>query len=154
MEIERKFLLHSIPFNIDQYKQTEIEQAYISIDPTIRLRRCNNDYFLTIKQNGFLARDEAEFIITKKQYDYLWNKIETNVINKTRVYIPLPDGLTAEVDIYHGVLHGLKTVEVEFNNLEQAESFVPPEWFGTDVTNDLRYYNNYLASKGINGSIP
>ena len=36
-------------------------------------------------------------------------------------------------------------VEVEFESVEQANSFVPPEWFGDDVTNDKRYHNSYLS---------
>ncbi|MDR1558923.1 MAG: CYTH domain-containing protein [Clostridiales bacterium] len=145
MEIERKFLLHSLPDDIDRYESVEIDQAYISVDPTIRLRRRNNDYFLTMKQNGLLAREEAEFMITKEQYERLWAKIETNVIRKTRVLIPLQDGLTAEADIYHGVLQGFMTIEVEFDSIEQAVSFIPPDWFDREVTDDPRYSNSSLA---------
>jgi len=149
MEIERKFLLLSLPNDIDMYEHVEIEQAYISVDPTIRLRRRNNEYFLTMKSNGLLARKELELTINKAQFEHLWGKIETNVIRKTRVIIPLQDGLAAEADIYHGVLQGLMTVEVEFNSLEQAKRFDPPKWFGSDVTEDPKYTNSTLAINGF-----
>jgi len=90
-----------------------------------------------------------EFAVTESQFNHLWEKIETNIIRKTRVLIPLSDGLTAEADIYHGVLQGLMTVEVEFQNLEEALRFAPPDWFGADVTNNPNYSNNSLAANGI-----
>jgi len=141
--------LQSLPDNIDQYKHAEIVQAYISVDPTIRLRRSDNNYFLTVKQSGLLAREETEFALTKSQFDHLWEKIETNTVRKTRFFIPLQDGLTAEADIYYDDLQGLMTVEVEFSDTEQAKHFDPPHWFGTDVTYDPNYKNSMLAINGI-----
>ena len=149
MEIERKFLLHELPNDIDKYEHADIEQAYISVDPTIRLRKRNNEFYLTVKQSGLLARDETEFSITEAQFNHLWKKIETNIIRKTRILIPLQDGLTAEADIYHDVLQGLMTVEVEFENIEQANRFNPPNWFGMDVTCDPNYSNSSLAINGM-----
>ena len=149
MEIERKFLLASLPGGASQYESSEIEQAYISVDPTIRLRRRNDNYYLTVKKNGLLAREEMELSITKSQFDHLWKKIETNVIHKTRFLVPLQGGLTAEADVYHGVLSGLMTVEVEFESIEQAKQFNPPDWFGADVSDDPRYSNSSLAMDGM-----
>jgi len=151
MEIERKFLLNEAPHDIGMHEHVEIEQAYISIDPTVRLRKRNNEYYLTVKQNGLLAREEMEIALTEKQFKNLWDKIETNVIQKTRALIPLQNGLTAEIDIYHGVLQGLMTVEVEFDSIAQANSFIPPGWFGRDVTDDPKYNNSSLA---VNGFFP
>ncbi|CBK73647.1 hypothetical protein CIY_07540 [Butyrivibrio fibrisolvens 16/4] len=34
--------------------------------------------------------------------------------------------------------------EVEFPTIEEANSFVPPEWFGEDVTNDKNYHNSNM----------
>jgi len=149
MEIERKFLVDSRPSNLESYVSVEIEQAYISVDPSIRLRKSNNDYIFTIKQKGMLAREEFEMPLSKEQYERLWPKIETNVIKKTRFLIPIHDEKTAEFDIYYGALSGLLTVEVEFNSIEQANSFEPPEWFGLDVTNDPKYKNSALAVSNL-----
>ena len=56
------------------------------------------------------------------------------------------DGLTAELDIFHGMHNGLILVEVEFPSVEVADAFVAPAWFGEDVSADPRYRNSYLAS--------
>jgi len=37
------------------------------------------------------------------------------------------------------------TVEVEFDSEPDARLFVPPSWFGQEVTGDPRYQNAALA---------
>jgi len=34
---------------------------------------------------------------------------------------------------------------VEFESVDEATAFVPPEWFDEDVTDDRRYHNSYLS---------
>ena len=52
----------------------------------------------------------------------------------------------AELDIFKGRLEGLVMVEVEFGSEAEAEAFVPPAWFGVEVTADPRYRNSYLST--------
>lgn len=40
-------------------------------------------------------------------------------------------------------------VEVEFANLDDAHACKPPDWRGTDVTENNRYKNSALARAGI-----
>ena len=35
--------------------------------------------------------------------------------------------------------------EVEFASIEEANAFLPPDWFGHDVTMDRRYHNVNMA---------
>ena len=42
---------------------------------------------------------------------------------------------------------GLCLAEVEFSSVEQAESFVPPFWFGEEVTYSAEYHNSSLSRK-------
>lgn len=53
------------------------------------------------------------------------------------------------VDEFSGALAGLFLCEVEFSDEAQAGAFVPPQWFGADVTEDGRYKNKSLAENGI-----
>lgn len=149
MEIERKFLIKHLSFDISSYPQCSITQSYISMNPTIRLRKSNQDIFLTVKGSGALAREEFELPITKTQYLSLLQKVDTPSVIKTRYFIPLENKLIAELDVYNGNLKGLLTVEVEFQTLEQAYAFNPPSWFGLEVTEDNRYKNTNLAIYGI-----
>ena len=138
MEIERKFLTKEIPFDITKYPYKQISQAYISFSPTIRIRKSNEDYILTVKGKGHLAREEFELPLSKEDYDRLFLKTEGTPVIKKRYLVPVTGGLTAEVDIYEGELEGLMTTEVEFPSLEEAEAFVSPEWFGKDVSEEGR----------------
>jgi len=149
MEIEKKFLVHYIPDGLEQYKKEEISQAYISTNPTIRIRKINSDCILTVKGKGSIAREEFELIISEKQYNNLVTKIETPFVVKTRYIIPIVNNLNAELDEYHCELKGLYTVEVEFPSIQDAESFIPPKWFGKDISNDKRYKNTSLSINGI-----
>ncbi len=144
MEIERKFLLDKIPTQLVEIDKKIIEQGYISTDPVIRIRRSNDDYILTIKGDGLMAREEFELFISKEQYENLKTKIEHNLIKKTR-YIFKENGYTFEVDEFGGHLNGLLLAEVEFRSMEEAKNFLPPDWLGKDVSNENTYHNSNLC---------
>lgn len=148
MEIERKFLVKSLP-NLNNYQKYDISQGYISIEPVVRLRKQDSSYYLTKKSKGSLIREEIEVEISQEVYDILLSLIQTRIIEKTRYKIPLENGLIAELDIYHNDLASLYTVEVEFKTMEEAQSFIPPNWFGEDITEDNRFKNNNLATKDL-----
>jgi len=149
MEIEKKYLVTSIPFSLDCFNSKEISQCYISIDPTIRIRQSDQTYVLTIKGSGLICREEFELLLTCEQYEKLLLKSETPILYKTRYFVPIENNLTAEVDIYHMNLQGLITIEVEFESIQAAETFIPPFWFGTDVSHDFRYTNSNICLRGI-----
>lgn len=149
MEIEKKYLTSSIPFSLNSFKSKKISQCYISTDPTIRIRQSDNQYILTIKGSGLICREEFELFLTNEQYKKLLLKSETPILQKTRYFVPIENNLTAEVDIYHGNLQGLITVEVEFKSIKSAECFIPPFWFGIEVSSDFRYTNSNLCIHGF-----
>lgn len=149
MEIERKFLIKKLPENLDEYNCIEMEQGYLNTNPVVRVRRENDDYVLTYKGDGLMARREENLPLNKDAFNNLLCKCDGRIISKTRYVIPL-DGeyknLVAELDVFHKDLDGLIVVEVEFATIEDANLFNPPEWFGADVTMDGKYHNSYLSS--------
>lgn len=149
MEIERKFLSREFPFKLSDFPCLNIEQSYICTSPTIRLRKSNDKFILTVKGSGAISREEYEIEISEKQYQRLLKKVETPSVIKKRYMVPLPNELLAEVDVYEGHLKGLITIEVEFKSLKEAKKFIPPKWFGPDVTLDSRYKNTKLSKYGI-----
>lgn len=149
MEIERKFLTKNIPFDITAYPYKQISQAYISFSPTIRIRRSDDAYILTVKGKGHLAREEFELPLTKADYDRLFLKTEGTPVVKKRYLVPVEGGYTAEVDLYEGELEGLMTTEVEFPSMEAAEGFAAPDWFGKDVSEEKAYKNTSLSLYGM-----
>ncbi len=147
-EIERKFLVKTLPEDIENYPHHEIKQGYISTNPTIRIRQWDDKYILTVKSSGLMKKQEYELDISKEQFDNLWNKVEGNTIEKTRYIIPLKDNLKAELDIYKGFLSGFMNIEVEFLSTPDAIIFDPPDWFGQEVTQFPEYSNSSLSKFG------
>ncbi|HNS59165.1 MAG TPA: adenylate cyclase, partial [Nitrosomonas europaea] len=66
-------------------------------------------------------------------------------VEKTRYSGKLPDGQLFELDVFAGHLSPLMLVEVEFLSEDAAQAFIPPPWFGEEVTEDKRYKNKALA---------
>ncbi len=145
MEIERKFLIKKLPDNLTSYKARKIEQAYLCTDPVVRVRRDNDDYYLTYKSKGMIVREEYNLPLTKEAYGHLLAKADGIIITKTRYEIPEKDNLTIELDVFEGKFDGLLLAEVEFASEEEALGYVPPEWFGEDVSNSTKYHNSTLS---------
>lgn len=145
MEIERKFIPKYIPENIETFEYHHIEQGYLSTNPVVRVRKSDNEYYLTYKGTGMMAREEYNLPLNESSYQHLLEKADGNIISKTRYLIPLENGLVAELDIFEGAFLGMLLVEVEFPSVETAENFTPPKWFGKDVTYDKKYHNSYLS---------
>ena len=150
MEIERKFLIEKakLPENLEEFARHEIEQGYLCTEPVVRIRREDESYYLTYKSKGLLAREEYNLPLNRDAYLHLKPKADGIVIVKTRYRIPERDGLTIELDVFHGDYEGLLLAEVEFPSEEAANAYEPPAWFGEDVTYSSRYHNSTL-SKGI-----
>lgn len=145
MEIERKFLPAQLPENLSQYTSHHIEQGYLCTDPVVRIRRSDDDYYLTYKGSGMLAREEYNLPLSAGAYAHLKPKADGRIIEKDRYLIPLDETLTVELDVFGGDLAPLILAEVEFDSEEAAHSFCPPAWLGEDVTYDARYHNSNMS---------
>ena len=150
-EIERRFFVKTMPANLHEYTGHSITQGYVFFDPVVRLRKTESEFFLTIKTKGLLVREEIELNIEKENFDTMWHKVEGNIIEKTRYEIPLGQNLKAELDIFHGQFHPLIIVEVEFDTIARSQEFIPPDWFGEDITFSTEYANKSLAQHGLQG---
>ena len=144
MEIERKFLIDKINFDLEKYKSKYIKQQYLYKDIFTAIRKRliiqNNvsKYFYTIKtnKNGFSV-NEIEKEITQDEYDKLNNENNTEII-KTRYIIPYQN-YKIELDIFDGEYKGLMFAEVEFKNETEAIEFEKniQEWFVIEISNDI-----------------
>lgn len=145
MEIERKYLIHTLPDHLEQYPKRELEQGYLCTAPVVRIRKDNERYELTYKSKGLMVREEHNLPLTEEAYTHLKTKIDGRLISKTRYLIPLGEALTVELDVFHGDLAPLLLAEVEFPDEEIANRFTPPDWFGEDVTFSSKYHNSNLS---------
>lgn len=145
-EIEKKFLIKTLPDHLEQYPCQILEQGYLSTQPVVRVRKENEDYYLTYKGSGKLIREEYNLPLTKEAYYHLLEKADGNIICKNRYLIPLEDtGHMVELDIFDPPFAPLIMAEVEFESLEEANNFLPPSWFGEEVTMDPAYHNSNMS---------
>ena len=159
MEIERKYTIKELPVNLDSYESHHIEQAYLNTDPVIRIRKEDEEYYLTYKGKGLLAREEYNLPLNAASYYHLRKKADGNIISKTRYLIPLEKPefsvtlsaeelnvpLKVELDIFDEPFRPLIIAEVEFPTENAANAFLPPPWLEKDVTFDYHYHNSYLS---------
>lgn len=94
MEIERKFLIpkENLPTDLASYPCHRIEQGYLCTSPVVRIRRQDDEYFLTYKSKGLMSREEYNLPLTADAYEHLKPKADGILITKDRYVIPEKDG--------------------------------------------------------------
>lgn len=148
MEIERKYLIRELPERLEQYPCRQIEQGYLNTDPVVRIRRTDEQYTLTYKGKGFMVREEYNLPLNRNAFLHLREKIDGILIKKRRYLIPF-ETYTIELDVFKGALAPLLLAEVEFETEDEANAFVPPSWFGEDVTFSSAYHNSTLSGRTL-----
>lgn len=146
-EIERKFLLKTLPPHFEENDGFLIEQGYLAIEPhgtQVRLRKKGEAAYLTCKRGEGTVREEYEIELSRAQFDALWPLTAGRRLVKRRHEIPYL-GHIIEIDIYDGSNRGLVVAEVEFESTAAARDFVPPDWFAQDVSGSPQYSNRHLA---------
>ncbi|MGA0154782.1 MAG: CYTH domain-containing protein [Flavobacteriaceae bacterium] len=151
LEIEKKYLV--LPQQIDQHIQLDqyphklMVQGYLASSDlaVIRIRVFQDRGRLTIKQRrAGIKRIEVERDLSIEEANELLSLCGTKKVEKQRYFVP-HGKYTIELDIFLRENAGLIIAEVEFQDEEEANAFDPPEWFSTEVSGDLRYYNHYLS---------
>ncbi len=145
VEIERKFLVKG-EFRHLAVKETNIIQAYLSVDPEriVRIRIADNRAILAIKSGAtktIATRNEWEVEIPLQLADEILEVCLPGKIEKTRYLAPYRDH-TYEVDVFHGRNEGLIIAEIELRS--EDEAFEKPDWLGEEVTGNPAYYNSNL----------
>ena len=147
-ETERKFLVLSQDYKKEAVAQNRIMQGYLNSHPerTVRVRTKGSKGFLTVKGKGNASgttRMEWEKEIPLADAEKLKALCERGVIDKIRYDIPVGSH-TYEVDEFFGENEGLVIAEIELAH--EDETFEKPQWLGSEVTGDERYYNAYLSN--------
>ena len=150
IEIERKFLITGAVPPQHLKRPRPLEQGYLrdTGGVEIRLRNDNGRRWMTLKGKGNLTRSEWETPLKVAAFKALWPETSGYRITKKRFTSRL-DRQKLEIDVYSGDLAGLIVVETEFASTEEARSFVPPPWFGPELTYDARFKNRALAAGSI-----
>jgi adenylate cyclase len=147
IEIERKFLVTG-DFRPFVYESVRIVQGYLSSVPerTVRVRIKGDKAFITIKgiaNESGTTRYEWEKEISVEDAHELLKICEPGTIDKIRYLIKF-ESYIYEVDEFFGANEGLIIAEIELKSEDAV--FSKPEWLGTEVTGDKRYYNSELKN--------
>jgi adenylate cyclase len=152
-EHERRFFpdLSTFMFDKDQHPSKLITQAYLEDELRTRIRdefssSTGHTYTQTRKTGEGVSRPEDEHKISKKAFDAMLKNAKCQLV-KIRYFMQC-DGFIAQVNFFEGDLAGYVQIEVEFETEEEAKAFVPPAWFGLEVTLDKRHDNYWLAKCG------
>ena len=146
-EIERKFLLSFLPKGMSG---VTMRQGYLlpEKERAVRVRTVERNGskkgVLTIKGMGSesgMSRYEFETEIPVLDADHLLSLCDKPLIEKTRYKYDY-EGLTWEIDEFHGVNDGLVLAEVELKSEDQE--FEKPYFIGEEVTGQVKYYNMML----------
>lgn len=133
MEIERKWLVKNLP---DLAGLTPITYEryflYIGNNIEIRIQRKGDRYqFERKSQVGKLSREEQVFDITEGEFNTLKRQSLKAILRDSYLIQEYPQ---ITLKIYKGDYEGLIRAEVEFESEEEAEKFVPLDWFGKEIT--------------------
>jgi len=145
-EIERKFLVdHKKWRELSKPEGTNYRQGYLvdEANKTIRVRIAGENGFITIKGSTTgITRKEYEYKIPVADAVELIARFSVSEVEKKRYRITF-EGKLWEVDEFLGNNEGLIMAEIELR--QEDEAFKKPDWISQEVSDDLRYYNSYLA---------
>ncbi|MBC3756838.1 CYTH domain-containing protein [Hyunsoonleella sp. SJ7] len=152
IEIERKFLVNSTAFKAEAILKTRLVQGFLNTHAarTVRIRIKGENGFLTVKGKSTddgLSRFEWETEISKSDAENLLKLCEPTIIEKIRYEVELGTH-TYEIDEFLGDNEGLIVAEIELDS--ENETFEKPEWLGTEVTGQIKYYNSQLSKEPFN----
>ena len=144
LEIERKFIVTESSYKEMAYRCEKICQGYLNRLPerTVRIRTLDDRAFLTVKgKNKGAVRHEFEYEVPFGDAETMLKMCEPPLVEKSRYLVEF-EGLTWEVDEYHGTREGLVVAEVELP--AEDHCFKKPPFVGKEVTGDPSYYNSNL----------
>lgn len=155
MEIEKKYMVHRLPENLNNFEHKKIEQSYLNKGGApIRLRKFinGNQIRCVFSKKARIAEGSFECIehnieLPESIYQELLEAKEGRTIIKTRYKIPLTDGLHIDLDVFHDFFDGVCMAEIEYSSIEQANNYKVPDWLGEELTNSEKLANGYMATQ-------
>ncbi|MFK7985196.1 MAG: CHAD domain-containing protein [Sandaracinaceae bacterium] len=149
VEIERKYLLSTVPPEVHNHPFVEIDQGYLPGSRiTERVRRTRREdgekLVRTVKYGRTLRRIELQEKLTPEVFGTFWRLTEGRRVEKRRYIVPAGE-LVWEVDVFSD--RDLVLAEIELPS-EDTE-VVLPAWLAPhvvrDVTDEPDYLNVHLA---------
>jgi len=152
LEIEKTYLAKYLPEDLHLCEFKEIEDWYLPKESPhcyLRIRNSGESFVITkketISESDASTHIEHNIKITKEEYESL-RSASSNILKKRRYLYPY-QGRMAEIAVFSGVLEGLILIEFEFENKEDFDNFVMPDFCLTDVTQEECFAGGVLCQK-------
>lgn len=149
VEIERKYLLHpdvaknwayeTFLAGLSEYPSVYVQDYYFNEYTRLRMYD-HKKQFITIKSNGFFAREEHEFEVQPNDFN------PEKTLNKVRFRKSLDSKHVLEINVYNQVVgpNGKYLVLIEVELDTEMDNIILPKFVGKEVTFDKNFYNYYL----------
>jgi len=157
-EIERRYLLR--PVRIEKLcralksgcRKEKISQYYLPAKKSaqrVRYRHTDSGCYRTVKSGNGMVRLEEEQIIPETEYFRHKKELTGQEIVKTRYRFEY-ESREYELDRFENQLKGLWILEIEFDDMQDAQRFALPDIFADltigEITEDARFNNSALCS--------
>ncbi len=133
MEIERKFLIKSMP-DLSGLAPIRYERYYLRIEPDFeeRIQKVGDRYERETKsRKSDLERTADKTRISQEEFDTLKSQAQSAIVRDSYLVSENPE---ITIKIYRGQHEGLARAEVEFDTVDEARAFVPLSWMGREIT--------------------
>ncbi len=132
LEIERKFFLKKAPAGLKSGKPFKRYYLFIGKSNEIRLQRKADECEIERKEiSSALTAHKYPLEISVEEFNALTKKLSKKIIGKA---YRLSDSPKTSLKVYGGSHQGLIRIEVNFDSEDEAKAFVPPPWFGPELT--------------------
>jgi adenylate cyclase len=145
-EIERKFLVVNDDWRAQVSSTARYRQGYLSGSGkcSVRVRVDGDRGYLNLKSATLdIDRTEYEYEIPLSDAEEMLAQLCEGLLVEKQRYFVEHSGHTWEIDVFEGDNEGLVIAEIELDDVDSV--FTLPSWAGTEVSDDPRYYNVYLA---------
>jgi CYTH domain-containing protein len=146
IEIERRFLCRIADVEmLSGVPRWQIRQGYLTDrEPSVRIRRREDEYILTFKAGHGIVRREVELSVPPESGAELMDMAGEHRLDKVRYQVG-----RWEIDLFEGKLTGLVLAEIELSSIEET---LPPIPVGMElcreVTEEGAFTNQRLALLG------
>lgn len=152
IELERTYLLKTIPEDLKDCKHKEVTDIYIPKSlphPTIRIRKNGDRFEMTkkepVKEGDVSKMLEQTIILRENEFNAL-TKLDGKKVSKIRYYYDYK-GRTCEIDVFQGSLLGLMIADFEFETEEDKEAFEMPDFCLVEITQEEFVAGGFICGK-------
>ncbi|MFC1598602.1 hypothetical protein ACFL2U_01130 [Patescibacteria group bacterium] len=160
IEYENTYLMKFVPKDLILAEYIEIIDIYIprkTTHPRLRIRKRENRYEICkkfpVKPGDGSEQHEFTIPLDGNEFDELNTNLKGKRARKYR-YLYKHENRIAEIDVFQDDLNGLISVDFEFDNENDKNQFIMPNFCLVDVTQETAIAGGMLVGKSYSDIAP